>query len=309
MATGVECAMAFKDGVPHTAVLHKLEQRIGDLLLSREPFKQSDWRGVPLVFASEHPDPEKLTENLSKEINRLGGSYEGAILTSRVVEEGTPRLEVEMPPFASERVRQLHKEGRLGISSCFYCNSSEDEKGRTVSGTVLPNHVLLFELTEKDQPRDKGTFFMNKGDRHMADELATIRETYESVLKNKEDELVAVRSSVAEKEASIASFKEKVTSLEKEVEAFKAAEKIRIDKEREAKWLSFKELIPKGLVHEEADEKLMKERFMDNPQELAIDVLRKIREAPKPQANKEGVEEANTEIDALLDDYHKEGGF
>jgi cell division protein FtsL len=118
------------------------------------------WDGVPLVYAQEHPDlnlfktdPQKAL-TLIKTRDGKPGRIVGKLIDPAIVAEGHTRMMGALP-IADTDVKDLWNEGKLGLSTAFFCDL--DESGnRVITGGIEPNHILLFEENAINQPADKG---------------------------------------------------------------------------------------------------------------------------------------------------------
>jgi hypothetical protein len=167
----------------HDAILHGLDRNIGKLFFSKEPFEPtlSLWEGIPLVFGKNHPDPIRFAKDPGAELLRVGGVITGELSDPRIELVGHPKLIVKKNYTDETAVRmfeegliteeqleasraaisvslELLDAGKLSHSSGFIC----PDNGQFLTGVVLPNHVLDFEETDLDQPKDKMAVVLNK---------------------------------------------------------------------------------------------------------------------------------------------------
>jgi len=179
----------------HSAILHGLDRKVGKLLFSKEPFQPTvdAWNGVPLVFAQAHPEPKDPTAKINAaifglnrdftqdELDRINGAIIGESSDAFIESTGHPKLMVTKNYTDETAIRmfgqglitedQLAKsqaavpialkllaEGKLSHSSGFIC----PDDGEKLTGTVIPNHILEFEETPRDQPLDRMAVVLNK---------------------------------------------------------------------------------------------------------------------------------------------------
>lgn len=183
------------DGEAHQAILHGLDRKVGKLLFSKEPFEPTvdAWNGVPLVFSQAHPEPKDPAARTNPaifgqnrtftqdELDRINGAIIGEASDAFIEGTGHPKLiltknytdETAIRMFGQGLITedqlaasqaavpialQLLAEGKLSHSSGFIC----PDDGEKLIGTVLPNHILEFEETERDQPLDRMSVVLNK---------------------------------------------------------------------------------------------------------------------------------------------------
>lgn len=152
------------DIILHDAILQTLDRdmlhpSVGKVFMRKEDFEPTvkDWEGVPVIYAKEHPDPDLLTADLQKELDRIGGKLVGTVVGPRLNIAGHPRLESKVA-LKDPDMEELKDKGKLSLSTGF---KSMIKDGKT-NGPVTPNHVLLFEETGMDRPVDQGSWILNK---------------------------------------------------------------------------------------------------------------------------------------------------
>ncbi len=124
------------------------------------------WENVPIVFAEQHPNPSLFTQNPEAALKQVNGIIVGQATNARIVVEGHPRL-LQALSINNPKALQLWKEGRLSLSSAFFAYRNAE---RRITKIESVNHILIFEETETDTPRDKSTIIQNKsGESKMAD--------------------------------------------------------------------------------------------------------------------------------------------
>jgi hypothetical protein len=143
----------------HTAILQTLNRVINGVIFPAEPFAETaqKWDGKPIIYAQDHPNMDALNSNFEAEIARIGGREVGYIQNSRIEIPGHPRL-VADAVITDPDVDAKINSGFISLSTGFYAS---DDKVR-ITGNVTPNHVLVFDESLLDQPRDLGSGFLNK---------------------------------------------------------------------------------------------------------------------------------------------------
>jgi len=143
------------------AILQTLDREVGGYYLSALPYEEaiSQWEGIPIVFATEHPDPKTFAKNPEKALEKVKGKIVGKVVSAWMEKTGHPRAMAQFG-FNTQypEILKLKEEGRLSHSTSFFALM----KGKNLAGEVTPNHVLVFEETNKDLPKDAGAFILNK---------------------------------------------------------------------------------------------------------------------------------------------------
>jgi hypothetical protein len=167
----------------HSAILHGLDRKVGRLYFGTDPFSSTidAWNGTPLVFAQSHPEPRDFTKDPDSELDRINGAIIGESSDAFIEGTGHPKLMITKNYTDATALRmfgqgliteeQLKKsqaavpialkllaEGKLSHSSAFIC----PDDGEKLTGTVIPNHILEFEETDRDQPVDRMAVVLNK---------------------------------------------------------------------------------------------------------------------------------------------------
>jgi hypothetical protein len=167
----------------HSAILHGLDRKVGRLYFGTDPFTSTidAWNGTPLVFAQSHPEPRDFTKDPDSELDRINGSIIGESSDAFIEGTGHPKLMITKNYTDATALRMYEKgliteeqlkksqaavpialkllaEGKLSHSSAFIC----PDDGEKLTGTVIPNHILEFEETERDQPVDRMAVVLNK---------------------------------------------------------------------------------------------------------------------------------------------------
>ena len=153
---------------PHETVLNVLDRPVGGVNYPKEAFMPTvtAWDHIPVVFATQHPDLDAFSNNQAKELARINGRLVGEVQSPRIEVAGHARLMANLAlDSTDQQVQNLHAAGKLSLSTAFKCGRSPD--GSSIAPTVVPNHVLVFEETPKDQPRDPGSMMLNKKETDM----------------------------------------------------------------------------------------------------------------------------------------------
>lgn len=228
----------------------------------------TDWAGVPLIFAQTHPDMDAYNKDPTAELEKIGGRIVGAVKDPAIDMKGHARLLASLD-ITDKAVEALNAEGKISLSTGFFALMQVDKDGvKTTAGPVKPHHVLLFEETRTDLPRDLGTGLLNKqlekgkdgimpednkGEQNvnMAPLLQELNAS-KLELKNKGEELEKAKASVTAKDAEIEAMKNKLAAIEKA--------------DKDSKWEGLKNsYIPPGLVAKESEEKALRELMEKDP--------------------------------------------
>lgn len=324
----------------HDAIMERLEDIAIDRYLPMDVYKKSlnDWEGIPIIYAQEHPDMTLLINDPEKALEKINGKVIGKITKPRIVEEGQPRVEATYI-WNDPEVEELYKKGTIATSTGSFCESIEDPglpKGiKRLNGKQIPNHLLVFKRDEKNLPKDKGTYILNKEEINLADQIenkgATISKENASELRGildklqalfkrmagmpeeeehkepapdvkkivKEDKMEeenkALRKELEEKNKSIAELQARADDQAKTIETFKKEKEELKQKEMEKAWEEVKAKLPPGLIHKEEQEKELKEMYFSKPHEFIAKVSI-IR--PQKETSPEGEEHAFKESTA-----------
>jgi hypothetical protein len=181
-----ECVRLQKAEV-HDALLQLLNRQVGSDFFTVEPFEETidEWEGVPLIFASKHPNFQVWSKAVPvRELLKVNGAVVGHIAKPTIESTGHPKFMGQMV-FSDEKAKGLLDsgeitqeifdrtedalktcsgllgEGLLSHSTAFSCKS--DKEGNLIANPPLvPNHVLVFEETDEDQPKDRGAVILNQ---------------------------------------------------------------------------------------------------------------------------------------------------
>lgn len=285
----------------HEAIIHLLGREVDGTVLPVDSFKNTaSWIGIPLVFAKQHipltcPVTALDDSRLPQFLADVEGLIVGEVTAANIDMSGTPKL-IETLTFTSDtakrlvskgvdigegveeavgRAKKLHESGKLSLSSAF-CAKRD---GNTISGDVRPHHILLFEETEVDQPRDRSATFLNKEPMTkdslveegilMTETPNPLQEEFEA-LKQQHEELRTVSEGY---KSEIEGYKSEITDLKTKVETFtnKIEEYKQVEKDQA--WEQIKNKLPPGLVHGEEAEKSAREEFESAPSAFMNKVL------------------------------------
>lgn len=163
----------------HDVILERLNQTLhyqdhGDIFYAEQPFMDSinKWDGIPIIFASEHPNFKTFDSDPTKELANIKGSIVGRISAPKLERTGTSRVEAKFV-IDNPIIENMINEGKLAHSPGFRFQA--DSNNHLTS--VIPHHVLVFIQDAKNQPRDKGAMILNKiGDTEMANKEPTTDE-------------------------------------------------------------------------------------------------------------------------------------
>lgn len=248
----------------HSAILQRLGTYLQngevDVFYSPESFSPNAWGGIPLIFTEvvndeiHHPDFTAVTNgNLPPEY-RFVGKVEWPIIP----DNGQPRLEAQLS-IIDAAVEQIAREGRLGLSTGFTAQTIADGGEARIVGTVVPNHVLLFEQGACPNcfPNDNGAMFLNtkENEEQMTDESkmhTLLQQIHDKLFGNTEEEPVAEEvveevvqeaGEPSELEAENEQLKNTVEALKKELDAYKAEAEQRA---KDTAWNNIKNTLPEG---------------------------------------------------------------
>ncbi|WP_424359741.1 hypothetical protein [Methanocella sp. MCL-LM] len=146
------------------SILQTLNRDIGGAYYAEEAFNPADFEGVPIVYASEHPDPFK---NLADELKRVGGQIVGKLSNVRIVRGGTTRLVAGMNINNAEAL-SLWRQGKLSLSTGLL--AVKNAEGR-ITKITKAHHVLIFKEGDGVGPKDKSVLITNQEVNYM-DELS-----------------------------------------------------------------------------------------------------------------------------------------
>ena len=151
----------------HDAILQTLNRDIGGYYFPCESFANNvnDWSGIPIVYATDHPDLKLFAENPQLALDKIKGRIVGQVSMPRVETVGHPRLMASME-ITDDEINRYINDGKISHSTGFIGAVN----GKTVTG-VTPNHVLVFLEDAKNIPKDRGAFILNKEDGTEIDDI------------------------------------------------------------------------------------------------------------------------------------------
>jgi hypothetical protein len=192
---------------PHDTIIQSLDRQIGNDFFRSEEFLPTldDWNRVPLVFAKKHPDPTLFRTDPNKALEKVGGRIVGEGINARIVAQGGTRLMEDLNWGNDANVDELNVNGSLGLSTCFGYNKGPNGQ---VMAPIIPNHILLFERTPTEQPRDPGTFVLNQETGE--EETMAIKTNQGKVLSQEnEEELKGIHKMAATLKNAVSGFLKK----------------------------------------------------------------------------------------------------
>jgi len=230
---------------------------------------------IPPGKKVEHVDHTAFANDPQSEAARHGYRIVGRLNNTRILNgwDGKPRIQsqvilddAEAAKFAADR--------KLGLSDAFDAVINPDG---SMSGKVVPNHVILFLKCAKKSdgfcgiPNDRGAMINNLSESHMADEdIKGLTQTVKDLVGlHKENPLQkAVDNLMAESAAKDA----QIAALKTENEALKAVaselDNLRAEQEKTRKdgqWTQIKNLYKPAMFHKPEDEKTARESFEKDP--------------------------------------------
>lgn len=148
----------------HTAILQTLNRRTKEgYCFPSNIFneKSGQWVHVPIVYAGSHPDLHQFNENPDHALTQVNGEIVGHVNSAWVDYTGHPKFMAELSIY-NPGIEAKIKEGKISLSTAFF-GASDSEKN-VVSFT--PNHVLLFDETSENMPKDLGSMILNQTNYH-----------------------------------------------------------------------------------------------------------------------------------------------
>lgn len=299
-------------GRQRDAILQTLDRVIGGKYFAVDPFERSvdRWNNVAVVYAKDHPDLEAFASNPEVELARIGGRVVGVTTDAKIARAGKPRLMSKLD-ISDVEVNQKIDDGKISLSTGFWCPTEEN----ILNGYTTPNHVLLFDETVTDLPKDQGSGILNKTEVIMTDstesglidrlndflnkhtdkpvatptvvEKLVVDTEKVAELTNKIESLqadvVSRDASIAEKDTSIAEMKNKIAAYEQE----------RFDRD----WAEIKNKcrIPAGWVDTPEKETELKREYFESPTKFFNKVVETLT-ASTDDKQESGVEHVNAEI-------------
>lgn len=277
--------------VEHEAIIQTLDRESNGKFLTKAAFEPSveDWNEAHLIFAQDHPDPDKFDKDPEAELERIKGRLvQGTARDARIEMTGHPTLRITFD-LEDDEIEKGIEDGTISTSNCFFCK----DDGKKLTGSVRPHHILFFIEKGKDTPGDRGVLILNKEREEikLIDRLKTLilggkagadDNTEEEEMTDKELEtklanatkdaadaklaFTQLRTDVDELKGSISAKDAEIKRLNDELKAFKT-------KEADGRWAAFKaKHVPPGMV-EGDKEKAARAEFESSPYEFMEKVL------------------------------------
>lgn len=285
----------------HEVVLQTLDRNIGGVKFRVDDFKATskDWSKVPLIFVPKgygHPNLDAWDKDYAEELKRINGRIiNGKLNSPEVAIAGHPRL-IAIGDIRDDDIDRMIEQGKLSLSTGFRAPVKDNE----TAGPVEPHHVLLFEETDHDQPKDAGSGFLNKmesvdmsDDAELKDALNGLdrlkafltgkgQESKEKEMSNEKEleaklvlankELDDAKTAASSKDARIKELEGALDMVNKKLDAMsKAIAEFEASK-KNAEWEAVKNKLPKGMVHKDKEAETRKE-FEESPSSLMMKVL------------------------------------
>jgi len=262
---------------PHPAYPDGLYYSVGNFAGTEKAWESSDL----VVFAPpgrkvEHLNHENFTRDPLGEVNRLGYRIAGRLNNTRIVtEDGKPRVNSEIA-FTDDEARKFSEKKRLGLSDAFDAVIAPDG---TITGPVVPNHVLLFlKCAAKSDgfcgiPNDPGAGFVdNLSEDTMGenDEIKGLTQSVKDLIGlHKENPLQKTVDNVT---AEVQKRDVQIDALTKENAGLKA-DKQKVDnvlaeqakEKKDSQWAQVKNLYKPALFHKPEDEAARRAEFEADP--------------------------------------------
>ncbi len=229
---------------------------------------------IPPGKKVEHVDHAAFANDPQSEAARHGYRIVGRLNNTRILtgEDGKPRInsqvildDAEAAKFAADR--------KLSLSDAFDAAINPDG---SMSGKVVPNHVILFLKCAKKSdgfcgiPNDRGAGINNLSEETMADdEIKGLTQSVKELIGiHKENPLKATVDNLT---AEVQKRDAQIEALTKERDALKA-DKVRVDnilaeqakQADDAEWAQVKNLYQPALFHKPEDEQKERDAFKAN---------------------------------------------
>ena len=192
---------------PHDAIIQSLDRQFNKEFYSSEVFGPTvdSWNHVPLVFAKKHPDPKLFAKDPQKALAQVDGRIVGEGINARIVARGGTRLMADLDWGNNAQVDKLNTDGSLGLSTCFLYDLGPNGQ---VQAPITPNHILLFERTPTEQPRDPGTYVLNQ-DTGEEEDMAIKTNQGKVLSQENEEELKGIHKMAAALKNAVGGFLKK----------------------------------------------------------------------------------------------------
>ena len=294
----------------HDSILQTLNRVIGGFCFKTEVFANSisEWEGIPLIFANQHPDMTLFSSNPQAALKKVDGEIVGAVSNPHIATEGHPRMMGELTN-TNQEVAKLIDNGEASISTGF--TGTHDGK-KTVT-EVIPNHVLIFKEDAENMPKDHGAFILNKQEfyghifdtevlnmednKKLSEEIVVANKKIgdmasklDIVNKAKDDLTATVTEKDGLLEVANKTITERDATIEDKVKTIKEFEQKEADAlvaKREDQWKTIKEGIPPGFTHKEEDEKILRAEWESDPHAFSVKMLEFKQKAEKGESGSE----------------------
>lgn len=271
--------------VEHEAIIQTLDRESNGKYLGKEAFEGSedDWNDAHLIFAQDHPDPDKFDKDPDAELKRIKGRMvNGTARDARIELTGHPTLRITFD-LDDEEIEKGIADGNISTSNCFFCK----DDGKKLTGTVRPHHILFFYENGKAQPGDRGVLILNQASITLTDaesQDSTSGEPNEEDTmtdsKELEGQLAIARKEAADAKQAFTQLQSEKGELDKalsakDAEIGKLKDEIKAFKEKAAdtKFNAFvSKHVPPGMVE---GEKLLafRKRYDEDPVALMDEIL------------------------------------
>ena len=225
---------------------------------------EKDWDRDLVVFAPpgkevKHVDHDAFARDPAGEANRLGYRIAGRLNNTQTGPGENPRF-ISQIVFTDAEAKKFADKRQLGLSSAF--NSAILDG--SLSGKVVPNHVLLFmKCAGKPDgfcgiPNDRGAAFNNLSEETMADD--EVKGMFGKILEHVTPKENPLQKTVDNLNEEVTKRDVQIDALKKENETLKAA-KSSLDNlmaeqakaKDNARWAEVKNLHQPGLFHKEKE--------------------------------------------------------
>lgn len=297
------------DSRTHEAILQLLNRQVGDTYFPADSFAEAEaWNSIPIVYAQEHPDLDAFEKDPEKELARIAektgkrAEIVGHIANARLETTGHPKLMSDLVLNHDPEVFQLVEAGKLSHSTGFWAKPSDG----SLKGPVVPNHLLVFEENESNQPRDRGAVILNKAEagdlvaftnegRVMSGKnltkfqsiMQSLQEFFSEITGGEQVEIKVEEEKPQEEETPVTNMTDEiVASKDAEITALKEQNVALLNKiaeqekaQKDASWAALKNKLPPGWVHTAEKEAETRNLFETEPVAFANKLL-EVRTAP-----------------------------
>lgn len=144
----------------HTAILQTLNRRTNEgYCFPSNVFRNKSnlWVDVPIVYAQKHPDLNMFVDNPVQALEQVNGEIVGYINKAWVDYTGHPKFMAELS-IDNPTIEAKIKAGSISLSTAFFGTTGTDQHVNSFN----PNHVLLFDETGSNVPKDLGSMILNQ---------------------------------------------------------------------------------------------------------------------------------------------------